>query len=192
MTSDPRYEHLVMSFLKGLDVALAELRSMTAGKDVYAIAINPGDLYDEAFLYANTIDSLPDNADAAARLSAKWCIADWRYQAFGEAALRALNDEIADMIGDVYELDSEELHRHCQRMKDVYAGALTSDAFLDLLARHFKNRRPVLAVFQTDQSDEEMVSSVEQLNPRGVATAFKEELRSLRRLQQFALSSRRS
>lgn len=192
MTSDPRYERLKTIFVNGLDAALSELRIMTANKDVYAIAVNPGDLYDETFLYANTVDALPDSSDAITRLSVKWCIADWRYQAFAEAALRAFNDGTADIVGDVYELDSERLRRHYVRMQDIYVSVLTSGEFLEILCRHFADRRPLLGIFQTDQSDEEMMSSVEKLNPRAVAMIFKEEMKSLRSLQQIALSSRRS
>lgn len=106
MAEGGRYAALRQDFLDGFSRALGRLK---AGGTVYAIAVDPGDLYDRAFLYATTMEVLPDAADEMDHFALKWSIADWQYQAFEADDLKPFNDGLAAMIGDAYALDRARL-----------------------------------------------------------------------------------
>lgn len=60
---------------------------------------------------------------------------------------------------------------------------------LSLLSSRFGAERPLFGLFRTDQSDEDMIASVERLNPPDMAARFGEELRRLRLLQMEELAA---
>ena len=175
-----RYAALRQDFLDGVSRALGRLKT---GGTVYAIAVDPGDLYDRAFLYANTMEALPDAADEMDHLALKWSIADWQHQAFEADDLKPFNDGLAAMMGDAYALDRARLEAHCADMQAFYVETLS------LLSSRFGAERPLFGLFRTDQSDEDMIASVERLNPPDMAARFAGELRRLRLLQAEELAA---
>jgi hypothetical protein len=185
MVDGLRYAALRQDFIDGFARALDRLSRRGT---VYAIAVDPGDLYDRAFLYANTLEALPDVSDEMGHLALKWSIADWQYQAFEAEDLGPFNDGLAALVGDVYVLDRERLVTHCEDMRAFYADALSSGAVTDLLSLRFGAERPLLGLFGTDQSDEAMIASAEGINPPAMTARLRDDLQRLRHLQLEVLS----
>ena len=186
MADEDRPSGLRQAFIDGLSRALGRLPPEGT---IYAIAVDPGDLYDRAFLYANTLEVLPDAAVEMDHLDLKWSIADWRYQGFGADELAAFNGMLAAMSGDPHAPDPAALEAHCRAMQAFYVEALSSPAVEAMLRARFGAVRPLLGLFRTDQSDDEVVAFAEKLNPPDRAARFAEELQRLRRLQQYELSA---
>lgn len=186
MADGLRYAALRQDFIDGFTRALDRLSRRGT---VYAIAVDPGDLYDRAFLYANTLEALPEVSNEMDHLALKWSIADWQYQAFEMDDLRPFNDGLAALVGDAYALDRERLARHCEDMRAFYADVLSSGAVADLLSLRFGAERPLLGLFGTDQSDEAMIASAEGINPPALSARLRDELQRLRHLQLEALSA---
>lgn len=183
--ADPlRHAALRQNFLDGFARALGRLGT---GGTVYAIAVDPGDLYDRVFLYANTMEVLPDASDEMDHLALKWSIADWQYQAFELDDLKPFNDGLAATVGDVYSLDRERLDAHCEDMQAFFVELLSSGVFADLLSLRFGVERPLVGLFRTDQSDEEMVAFAERINPLAMAVRLRDDLQRLRQMQLEAL-----
>lgn len=186
MTGEDRLAALRQAFIEGLARALDRL---PPDGTVYAIAVDPGDLYDRAFLYANTLEVLPDASAAMDHLALKWSIADWQYQGFAADALDPFNDRLAAMTGDPAAPGPAALDAHCLRMQAFYVEALSSPVVQNILSTRFAADRPLLGLLWTDQSDEDMVAFAEKLNPPDRAARFAEDLRRLRQLQQDELSA---